>query len=73
MKPVNTLLEIMKAGASITVNGHGVSSTSLTTLAKGAAAFNVHLTIRGVSGTSIITLQDIAKAGAGHVTLDFCE
>lgn len=70
MKNISELLNIVRAGAGVTLDAEGLSVDDVLPLARAAAQASVPLRVRGALHWRTHDLVTIAKAGTGQVIFE---
>lgn len=70
MKNVSELLNIVRAGAGVTLEAEGLTADDVMPLARAASESNVTLCVRGALHWRTSDLVHIAKAGKGQVIFE---
>ncbi len=69
-KNVSELLNIVSAGAGVTLEAHGLTADDVLPVAAAAAKADVPLKVRGALHWATRDLIHIAEAGKGHVVFE---
>lgn len=70
MTPATWILELLSAGAGVTVDAQGATPADLRALADAARNHGARLTLTNVRGKPWELLKETARIGGGNVTLD---